>query len=88
MLLARTILLVSEEGITTGSRVLQIGHMYVLSLFLWSMNILLMEVEEKWWCLEVLFMSEHMVHTLSLYLFSLISSASLTLPLAVILGLT
>ena len=52
---------------------------------------LLMAVEEKWWCRKVWFTptSEHIVQTLSPYLFSLNSSASLALPSGeILLGLT
>ena len=42
----------------------------------WFLAILLMEVEEKWWCLLVLTVSEHMEQTLSLYCLSLLTSAA------------
>ena len=42
----------------------------------WFLAILLMEVDEKWWCLLVLTVSEHMEQTLSLYCLSLLTSAA------------
>ena len=89
---ARTTLLVSVAGMETGSGALQTGHMKVLTVLLEdAAAILLMAVVEKWVCRKVWFTptSEHMVQTLSTYLFSLNSSASLALPSAdILLGFT
>ena len=70
------------------------GHMKVLVVLLWLLedaDILLMAVEEKcaWRKVWLMPTSEHMVQTLSLYLFSLNSSASWALPSAeILLGFT
>ena len=51
------------------------------------MSILLMLVLEKWWWYLLLLESEHILHRLSLYCCSLISSITLVFPLEVRLGL-
>ena len=80
VLQVRRILLLSLIGLTTGSGTLQIGHTNVFDLVLAITNLRTEAVEKCVWYTGRPFL-QHIVHILSLYFSSLLSSHTLAMSL-------